>query len=126
MGNMMNNFGEMGVSEEQLDLLEVATNFCREKSPVDKVRSLLQGELGYDPAVWKELGELGWLAIAIPEQYDGVGLSMAEMVPVMEQMGRNLMAGPFLATTLAAQALIAGGTEEQKSELLPKIAAGTA
>jgi len=82
--------------------------------------------LGFDPDIWKQIGELGWLAIAIPEEYNGVGLGMAEVVPVMEQMGRNLLAGPFMATTLAAQALIAGGTDEQKSEILPKMAAGQA
>ncbi|NNC36201.1 MAG: acyl-CoA dehydrogenase [Acidimicrobiales bacterium] len=124
MTDITQNFGQMGVSEEQVDLLDVATNFCRERSPVDKVRTLMTDELGFDSDIWKEIGDLGWCAIAIPEQYDGVGLSMAEVVPVMEQMGRNLMAGPFMSSTLAAQALLAGGTESQKSELLPKIAAG--
>jgi alkylation response protein AidB-like acyl-CoA dehydrogenase len=122
----MSNFGKMGVSEEQVDLLEVATNFCREKSPIEKVRALMNDDLGYDPDVWKQIGELGWLAIAIPEQYEGVGLGVAEIVPVMEQMGRTLLAGPFLSTTLAAQALIVGGSEQQKSKLLPQIAAGQA
>jgi len=120
------DLGTVSVTEEQIDLLNVAEEFCREKSPIDKVRALMEDETGYDPAIWKEIGELGWLAIAIPEEYDGVGLSMTEIVPVAEQMGRNLLNSPFLATTLAAQALIAGGTEAQKSEILPKIAAGQA
>ena len=116
--------GQIGFSEEQGDLLEVAVNFCRDKSPVDKVRALLTDDLGYDPEVWSEVAELGWLGIAIPEEFGGVGLGLAEVVPVVEQMGRNLMAGPFVSTTLAAQAILVGGTDEQKADLLPAFASG--
>ena len=122
----MDNLGTIGTTEEQIELMDVATNFCRDKSPVDKARALIEEELGYDPDVWREIGELGWLAIAIPEAHDGVGLSMAEVVPIAEQMGRNLMSTPFGTTTLAAQALLAGGSEEQQADWLPKIAAGAA
>lgn len=119
------NNGSIGFSDEQAELLEVAQRFCREKSPVDKVRSLLDDETGHDPAVWSELAELGWLAIAVPEDFGGVGLSLAEVVPVVEQMGRSLMGGPFLSTTVAAQGLLHGGTEAQKNALLPDLCAGT-
>ena len=122
----MDNLGTIGTTEEQIELMDVATSFCRDKSPIDKVRALLEDDLGYDPQVWKEIGELGWLAIAIPEAHDGVGLSMAEVVPIAEQMGRNLMNTPFGATTLAAQSLLAGGSEAQQSKWLPRIAAGSA
>lgn len=120
----MDHLGRMGFSEEQAALLEVAENFCREKSPVEKVRKLLEDERGYDADVWREIAGLGWTAIAIPEAYGGAGLSLAEVAPVMEQMGRYLLAGPFAATTLAAQAILKGGTELQKKTLLPKIAEG--
>jgi len=113
-------------TEEQSDLLDVATSFCRDKSPIDKVRQLLEDDLGHDPDVWKEIGELGWLGIAVPEEFGGVGLSLAEVVPVVEQMGRHLMGGPFLSTTLAAQALLAGGTDAQKTSVLPEICGGRA
>ncbi|MEL7491067.1 MAG: acyl-CoA dehydrogenase family protein [Pseudomonadota bacterium] len=122
----MDHLGRVGLSEEQADLLEVATNFCREKSPTEKVRSLINDERGYDPDVWAEIGELGWLAIAIPEEYGGVGLSLGEVTPVMEQMGRTMLASPFYSTTLAAQALIHGGTQAQKETWLPRIAGGEA
>ena len=120
----MDNLGTIGFTEEQVELMDVATGFCRDKSPVSKARTLMNDPRGYDPDVWREMADLGWLAIAIPEEYEGVGLSLAEAVPVMEQMGRRLLAGPFLTTTLAAQALIAGGTAAQKALWLPKIAGG--
>jgi acyl-CoA dehydrogenase len=114
----------LGYSEEQIELLDVATTFCRDKSPIDKVRKLMESELGYDAQVWAEMAALGWTAIAIPEAHGGVGLTLAEVVPVVEQMGRHLMASPFVASTLAAQALIVGGTDAQQAEWLPRLAEG--
>jgi len=122
----MENLGSMGSTEAQIDLLTVAENFCREKSPIDSVRGLIEDDHGFNPDIWKEVGDLGWLAIAIPEDYDGVGLTLTEVVPVTEQMGRYMLHTPFVQTTLAAQALIAGGTEDQKKEYLTRIATGTA
>lgn len=118
------NNGSIGFTDEQAELLEIAQRFAREKSPVDKVRALIDDETGHDPAVWHELAELGWLAIAVPEEFGGVGLSLAEVVPVVEQMGRALMGGPFVSTTIAAQGLLQGGTEAQKAALLPDLCAG--
>jgi acyl-CoA dehydrogenase len=121
----MSRHGPIGLSEEQAELLESATKYCRDKSPIEAVRRLIGDELGHDPAVFAEMAELGWLGIAIPEEYAGAGLELAEVVPVVEQMGRNLMSGPFVSTTLAAQALLAAGTEAQRSHVLPELAAGT-
>mgnify|MGYP000305318460 CR=1 FL=1 len=90
----------LGYSEEQIELLDVATTFCRDKSPIDRVRKLMESDLGYDADIWAEVAALGWTAIAIPEAHNGVGLTMAEVVPVVEQMGRHLMASPLVASTL--------------------------
>lgn len=120
----MQDLGRLGFSEDQGSLLEVATSFCAKRSPIAKVRQLIEDETGHDAEVWREIVELGWLGIAIPEAYGGAGLTLAEVVPVMEQMGRYLLAGPFYSTTLAAQALVAGGTEDQKRTLLPRLAEG--
>ncbi len=115
---------KLGISEEQVALLDQASDFCRERSPIEKVRALMESDEGFDRALWQEIAELGWLGIAIPENLGGIGLSLGEAVPIAEQMGRNLMASPFVATTLAAQALLAGAHDEQKGEWLPKLAGG--
>jgi len=122
----MSDYGQIGITEAQIDMLSVSESFCREKSPMDKVRGLLTSESGYDEEVWKEMGALGWLAIAIPEEFDGVGLSLTEVTPVAEQLGRYMLSTPFAPTTLFAQALLAGGTDQQKNEILPHIATGQA
>lgn len=114
----------IGYSEEQIELLDVASEFCRDKSPMVKVRALMDGEDGFDPDLWQEIAALGWLGIAVPEALGGVGLSLAEAVPVVEQMSRTMMASPFVSTTLASQAILSGGTEEQQAEWLPRLASG--
>jgi len=122
----MEHLGRIGFSEEQADLLEAAERFCRERSPVDKVRKLMEDEMGHDARVWEEIAALGWLGVAIPEEYGGAGLSLAEATPIVEQMGRRLMAGPYASTVLAGEALMAAGTSAQKRDCLPKIVAGEA
>jgi acyl-CoA dehydrogenase len=117
-------FATLSYSEEQIELLDVATTFCRDKSPIDTVRKLIDSTPGYDAGIWAEIAGLGWTAIAIPEAHGGVGLTLAEVVPVVEQMGRHLMASPFTASAIAAQALIAGGTEAQQAKWLPELAQG--
>ncbi len=57
----------LSFSEEQAMLMDVAREFCRDKSPIVAVRSLLESESGYDPEVWNAMDELGWLGLAIPE-----------------------------------------------------------
>ncbi len=122
----MSQLGKIGFTEEQIDMLGAAERFCREKSPMENVRSLMESELGYNEDVWTEIGALGWLGIAISEEYGGVGLSLTEVVPVVEQMGRRMMHSPFVATSLAAQAIMTGGTEAQKTQILPQISDGKA
>lgn len=119
-------FGQIGITEPQVDLLSSAERFCRENSPVSRVRELIETPLGFDQDVWAQIGALGWLGVTIPERFGGSGLSMTEVVPLAEQMGRRMMTGPFAATTLAAQAILDGGTQEQKETILPRIATGAA
>lgn len=113
--------GHLGITEEQVQLMDVAENFCRNKTNIPAIRHLMAGE-GWDKSTTEEIAAMGWFGIAIPDNYGGVGLSLAEAVPVAEQIGRRLMMVPFIPTTVAAQAILAGGTEAQKSNYLPKIA----
>ncbi len=111
-------------SEEQAMLQDVAVSFCREKVSIGEVRRQIASDSGFDRELWKEISELGWLAVAVPEQFGGSNLSLAEVVPIVEPMGRNLAGTPFVSTQLFIQGLLAGGSEEQQGELLPKICEG--
>jgi len=113
-------------SEDQERLRASARSFLADCSSTKQVRQAMETERGYDPEVWRRIGaELGWPAVIVPEEYGGLGLSYLELVVLMEEMGRALLCAPFLSSVcLAGNALLAGGTEEQKQTYLPTIASG--
>lgn len=111
-------------SEEQEQLLDIATSFARDKFPMDKTRARIAAAEDFDRAIWSEMASLGWLGIAVPEEFGGSGLGLAEVVTIAEPLGRNLAGTPFVSTTLVAQALLKAGTSAQKQEWLPKICEG--
>jgi alkylation response protein AidB-like acyl-CoA dehydrogenase len=111
-------------SEEQAMLQDVAVSFCREKVSIGEVRRQIASDSGFDRELWKEISGLGWLAVAVPEEFGGTNLSLAEVVSIVEPMGRHLAGTPFVSTQLFIQGLLAGGSDELKSELLPKICEG--
>ena len=111
-------------SEEQAMLLDVARQFCRDKSPIASVRTQLETETGFDAALWDEMVSLGWAGIALPESYGGSGMGIATLVPVVEAMGRAMLGTPLISGALAAQLLLRSANTEQKERLLPVIAAG--
>jgi acyl-CoA dehydrogenase len=111
-------------SEEQAMLLDVARDFCRDRSPIATVREQLESETGFDPALWQEMADLGWPGIALPEACGGAGLGIAGVVPVVESMGRAMLGTPLISSTLAGQLLLrAAGTGSQEN-VLAEIAAG--
>jgi acyl-CoA dehydrogenase len=114
----------MTFSDEQAMLLETATSFCRDQSPISSVRGLLSSEHGFDDALWRQMVKLGWSGIAIPERHGGSGLSLAEAASIAEPMGRYLLATPFVSTQLFTQGLLGSGDEALQAIWLPKISDG--
>ncbi|MGW5056441.1 acyl-CoA dehydrogenase family protein [Streptomyces sp. NPDC004096] len=92
----------------------------------EDVRAAVRTDAGYDPALWATLAkQLGLPGLALPEHYGGVGCTVTELALVGEEVGRSLAPSPLLSTAvLAAPLLLALGTEDQRAELLPRIASG--
>jgi alkylation response protein AidB-like acyl-CoA dehydrogenase len=113
-------------TDEQEELRRTIRRFCEERSPSAEIRRLMETAEGYDEVVWKQMGEeLALQGIHVPEAYGGQGFSFVELGVVLEEMGRALFPSPYLSTVcLAANAILAVGTEEDKRELLPAIAGG--
>ena len=82
-------------SDEQAMLLDTATEFFRAKAPITAVRAQLETAEGFERALWAEMVGLGWSGLAVPVEYGGSGLSLAEAVTITEPMGRHLFAAPF-------------------------------
>ena len=117
---------DFAFTSEQEELRETARAFLAEQAGSEALRLAMESESGYDPGLWKQIGaELGWTSVHVPEEYGGLGLGYVELVALMEVMGEALLCAPFFSTVcLAANALLVAGSEAQKSEHLPGIAAG--
>ena len=114
-------------SDEQKQLRDTARKFLAEKCPPKAVRAVIDGKAPYDRELWKGLAEMGFLGVAIPESYGGTGAGHLELCVIAEEMGRALAPVPFSSTVyLAAEALLAAGSEAQKQKWLPVIASGDA
>jgi alkylation response protein AidB-like acyl-CoA dehydrogenase len=114
-------------SDDQKQLRDQARRFLAEKCPPKAVRAVLEGSAGYDKALWKGLAEMGFLGVAIPEEFGGTGAGHLELCVIAEEMGRALAPVPFSSTVyLAAEALLIAGSDAQKQTWLPKIASGEA
>jgi alkylation response protein AidB-like acyl-CoA dehydrogenase len=80
---------------------------------------------GWSRDLWAQYAELGLLGLTFDEQYGGAGMGVGELAVVMEAFGRALVLEPFVATVvLGGQLVAAAGTPEQKSTILPGVAAG--
>lgn len=114
-------------SDEQKQMRDEARKFLSEQCPPKAVREVLDGKAPYDKLLWKGLAEMGFLGIAIPEQFGGAGAGHLELCVIAEEMGRALAPVPFSSTVyLAAEALLIAGSDAQKQKWLPKIASGDA
>jgi alkylation response protein AidB-like acyl-CoA dehydrogenase len=114
-----------GFTEEQELLRSTARKFFDNECPSELVRKLMETPEGMTPALWAKLGEQGWLGLIYPDQYDGMGLGLVDLVVLMEEMGRAVVPGPYFSTVLlGGLAILEAGSEPQKNAWLPKIAAG--
>ena len=116
---------DFSYSEEQIMLKEMARGFLEKECTEKFVREVEAGDTGYSPEQWKKIAELGWLGFIYPEKYGGTGGSILDLCVLYEEMGRAMFPSPHLSTViLCGLTILNAGTEEQKANLLPKIASG--
>jgi len=115
---------DLRFTETQEILKKAARDFLATECPKTLIRELEQGEMGYAPEVWKKMAELGWMGLIIPEEYEGIGYSFQDLAVLLEETGRNILPGPLIPTLTGTFAILEAGTEEQKKELLPRVAQG--
>jgi alkylation response protein AidB-like acyl-CoA dehydrogenase len=117
---------QFSFTSEQEEFRSVLRRFLEERSPPTAVRRLMETDAGWERESWRDLNQLlGLGAVHIPEAYGGQGFGPVELCMVLEEMGRALLCAPYFASTvLAATTIMNAGSEGQKRELLPDIAAG--
>src|ERR1700744_945851 len=114
-------------SDDQKQLRDQARKFLAEKCAPKAGRAVLEGKAPYDKELWKGMAEMGFLGVAIPEEFGGAGAGHLELCVIAEEVGRALAPVPFSSTVyLAAEALLLAGSAAQKQKWLPAIASGDA
>ena len=116
---------DFAYSEQQNMLKTMAADFLSKECSKSRVRELEKDPRGYDPVVWEKMVELGWQGLILPEEYGGMGAGFMDLVVLMEEMGKNILPGPFFTTVgLCAIPLLRYGRESQKAGHLSLIASG--
>ena len=111
-------------SEEEQMLKNVAREFLEAEVSTALVREMELDGLGYPPALWKQMADLGWLGMSLPEQYGGQGLPLVYLGLIMEEIGRVMAPVPLHSTMVAALTVDSYGTDQQKQDILPAVADG--
>jgi alkylation response protein AidB-like acyl-CoA dehydrogenase len=118
---------DFGFSEQQDLLRASARQFLERECPPDVVRRLSDAPQGYSADLWQKMVELGWMGLVLPEAYGGSGLGFVDLTIVMEEMGRVLLPAPFFSSVaLGALTLLETGSDEQRQQMLPRLARGEA
>ena len=115
----------MKLTEEQVQLRDSAARFMDEACTMAFVRGIEKGDVGYSPEMWKQMAELGWLGLDLPEADGGLELGILDLCILMRELGRHLCPTPFIPTcVIAGTAIARAGTEAQRAEYLAKILDG--
>ena len=111
-------------TEEEQMLKNVAREFLEAEVSTALVREMELDGLGYPPALWKQMAELGWLGMSIPEQYGGQGLPITYLGLILQEAGRVMAPVPLHSTMVAALTIATEGSDQQKQDILPAVSDG--
>ncbi|MAT83109.1 MAG: acyl-CoA dehydrogenase [Gammaproteobacteria bacterium] len=117
----------MILNDEQNMLKDSAKDFCSASAPIAQLRKLRDDDNpdAFDRGTWKSMVELGWSGIPWPEEFGGLAFGYKGLGVVTEETGRTLTASPLIATVWVGGTILnLGGSDAQKSELLPAVAGG--
>lgn len=118
---------EISLSEDQQLFRETCRRALEEHSPIGHVRELIDDPVGFDRAVWRQGGELGWYAMLVPEEHGGGSVSgdgLVDLTIIAEELGRMVHPGPFHATNVVAFAVAEFGSAAMRERYLPPIVSG--
>jgi alkylation response protein AidB-like acyl-CoA dehydrogenase len=114
---------DFDLTEDQREIKSVAHELLGARSPLAKVRQAADAGQ-YDAVLWNEIVELGWPGIAVAERYGGQDLGAVELAVLLEELGYACASTPLLSTVVAAAAIQAGGSDEQRERWLPGLVTG--
>ena len=112
------------LTDEQAMIREAADGFFASEAPVSELRRLRDAAdaTGFSRDLWKQMAEMGFAGVLVPEAHGGSGLGLVAANLIQEAVGRNLSLSPFLSTAVLGATALSGASEDQKAVLLPKLA----
>jgi alkylation response protein AidB-like acyl-CoA dehydrogenase len=115
---------DFGFTPDHDLLRQSARRFLSERSPIAEVRRLVDDPIGFDPKLWRDLAELGWIGLLASPERGGAGLDHLSLALLLEEMGRYLLPAPFFGAVLALAAIEQAGSLAQRERLSDSIARG--
>ena len=112
------------LNEEEEMVKNAAREFLEGECPPSLAREMEVDDLGYPPDLWRQMAQLGWLGMSLPESLGGQVLPVTYLGIIIEEMGRAIAPVPFHSTTVAALTIAADGTPEQQQSVIPKVCSG--
>jgi alkylation response protein AidB-like acyl-CoA dehydrogenase len=112
------------LTDEQQAIKSTAHDFLASRFKSERLREIAASDDGFDQAGWKEMAELGWAGLALPEEWGGQGLGIVELAVLFEEMGYALAPSPLFSNTIAGLALSLCGSDDQRERYLRPLAAG--
>jgi alkylation response protein AidB-like acyl-CoA dehydrogenase len=115
----------LDLTESEKMLKRTALDFIRRETPNEVIKNLLETETGSTEDLWRNIVEMGWAGIIVPEEYQGEGFSLTSAGVLLEALGSGPLPGPFFASAILGSLIVMeAGTDEQKQEILPTVAEG--
>jgi alkylation response protein AidB-like acyl-CoA dehydrogenase len=112
------------LTDEQQAIKSTAHDFLASRFKSERLREIAASEDGTDPAGWREMAELGWTGLALPEEWGGQGLGIVDLAVLFEEMGYALAPSPLFSNTIAGLALSLCGSDDQRERYLRPLAVG--
>ena len=112
------------LTDEQQAIRATAKDFLAARYKSDRIRELADSETGFEQSDWDEMAELGWMGLALPEEWGGQGLGIVDLAVLFEELGYALAPSPLFSNTIAGLALSLCGSDDQRERFLRPLAAG--
>ncbi|MEW9920396.1 acyl-CoA dehydrogenase family protein [Marimonas sp. MJW-29] len=113
-------------TEEEVMLADMARGFLDGAAPVGKLRQMRDDEVTHDPALWREMADMGWAGVLVPEEAGGSDMGFAAANVIAEEMGKTLAVSPFISTAVIAATTLRQVSDARAKEALGRIASGEA
>jgi alkylation response protein AidB-like acyl-CoA dehydrogenase len=111
-------------TDDQHAIKRTAKEFLEARYKSEVIRELAADERGFTDEQWRQLVDLGWPGVMVPEADGGLGLGTVELVVIQEELGYALAPSPLFSDVSAALVLVAAGSDAQRERWLAPLAAG--